>query len=103
LTGRLPRSHSAKSLRVDTRTISKQQCDVVFITYFPWYQYNFYFISHCVFLRHALQRMKSTKTSLCDKKISQVLWCEMIFIQRVVRFLSPRQGSGIENTQFDVG
>jgi hypothetical protein len=30
------------------------------------------------------------------KRISHVLWCDMIFIQLIVCFLSLRQGSGIE-------
>jgi hypothetical protein len=33
------------------------------------------------------------------KRISHGLWFDMIFIQLVVCFLSPRQGSGIDNTQ----
>ena len=31
-------------------------------------------------------------------RISHGLWCDMIFIQRVVCFLSPSLGEGIENT-----
>ena len=31
--------------------------------------------------------------------ISEGLWLDMIFIQRVVCFLSPNLGEGIENTQ----
>ena len=32
------------------------------------------------------------------KRISHGLWLDMIFIQLVMCFLSPRQGLGIENT-----
>ena len=33
------------------------------------------------------------------KRISHGLWLDMIYIQLIECFLSPRQGSGIENTQ----
>jgi hypothetical protein len=33
------------------------------------------------------------------KRISHGLWFDMIFIQLVMHFLSPHQGSGIENTE----
>ena len=34
------------------------------------------------------------------KRISHGLWLKMLFIQLDMHFLSPRQGSGIENAQF---
>jgi hypothetical protein len=35
------------------------------------------------------------------KKIAHVVWCDMILSNSFVCFLSPRQGSEIENTQLD--
>jgi hypothetical protein len=45
---------------------------------------------------HTFLRMNIVTASY---RISHGLWCDMIFIQRIVSFLSPSLGEGIENTQ----
>jgi hypothetical protein len=77
------------------------------ITYFPWYQFDITQV--IIFWYHIVYSyaMKSKEQSLQNryvggkyviKRISHGLWCDLIFIPLVVRFLSPRQGSRIENT-----
>jgi hypothetical protein len=51
------------------------------------------------FVAGGIKQVSGNRCKYVIKRISHSLWCDMIFIQRVVRCLSPRQGSEIENAQ----
>jgi hypothetical protein len=64
-----------------------------FITYFSWHQCDkthviFFINTLCISTpRRPKRQVQGDKYAI--KRISNVLWCNMIFIQRVVCFLSP--------------
>jgi hypothetical protein len=70
-----------------------------FITYFPWYQcdnthvINFWYhivYSYATSFEELWQQKQVWGGQYVIKRISHGLWCDMIFIQLVVCFLSPR-------------
>jgi hypothetical protein len=89
-------------------TILLTNSHLKFITYFPWYQCDNtrdkFLSSHCVFLRHTFQRIKSIKTGMgwqiCDKKNLPcfVMWYD--FYPTHCMF-SPRLGDRKHTTSLD--
>jgi hypothetical protein len=74
---------------------------IYFNTYFPWYQYDnthvIFFWDHILYSYDTPSEEQSQQKQVWGgkyviKRISDGLWYDIIFIQRVVRFLSPSHG-----------